>query len=106
MVGLLAAAAGVTIAILAFGWKDVPGQKLYTPHKWAGVGVMGMALVQVRALSPHTCGAAVSRMFLLILCCLRTRPLAAVDASVSSQQHHAAGCLVVTSTWPRQGYIE
>jgi hypothetical protein len=48
ILGLLAAVGGVTIAILAFGWKDVPGQKLYTPHKWAGVGVMGMAIVQVR----------------------------------------------------------
>lgn len=26
----------------------VPGQKLYLPHKWAGVGVIGMALIQVR----------------------------------------------------------
>lgn len=50
VLGLLAAVGGVTIAILAFGWKDVPGQKLYTPHKWAGVGVMAMAIVQVRGV--------------------------------------------------------
>lgn len=47
ILGLLAAIAGVVIAILAFGWKDVPGQKLYLPHKWTGVGVIGMALIQV-----------------------------------------------------------
>lgn len=51
ILGLLAAIAGVVLAILAFGWKDEPGQKLYLPHKWAGVGVMGMALIQV---SPTT----------------------------------------------------
>jgi len=49
ILGLLAAAAGVTIAILAFGWKDIPGQPLYMPHKWTGVGIMGLALVQVGA---------------------------------------------------------
>jgi hypothetical protein len=48
ILGLLAAIGGVVIAILAFGWKDVPGQKLYLPHKWTGVGVIGMALIQVR----------------------------------------------------------
>ena len=50
ILGLLAAAAGVAIAILAFGWKTVPGEKLYLPHKWAGVGVMGMAIIQVSGL--------------------------------------------------------
>lgn len=49
VLGLLAAIAGVVIAILAFGWKDVPGEKLYLPHKWTGVGVIGMALIQVCA---------------------------------------------------------
>lgn len=49
VLGLLAAIAGVIIAILAFGWKDVPGEKLYLPHKWTGVGVIGMALIQVCA---------------------------------------------------------
>lgn len=58
ILGLLAAVGGVTVAILAFGWKDVLGQKLYAPHKWAGVGVMGMAIVQVRV---WLCGA---------VCCL------------------------------------
>jgi hypothetical protein len=48
ILGLLAAIGGVIIAILAFGWKDVPGQQLYLPHKWTGVGVIGMALIQVR----------------------------------------------------------
>lgn len=55
ILGLMAAIAGVVIAILAFGWKRVPGERLYLPHKWVGVGVMGMALIQVcherRALS-------------------------------------------------------
>jgi hypothetical protein len=51
ILGLLAAIGGVVIAILAFGWKDVPGQKLYLPHKWTGVGVIGMALIQVRVLA-------------------------------------------------------
>jgi hypothetical protein len=65
ILGLLAAVGGVTIAILAFGWKDVPGQKLYTPHKWAGVGVMGMAIVQVRA---RPCTAVYC--YLHVYCCL------------------------------------
>lgn len=47
VLGLLAAIGGVVIAILAFGWKDVPSQKLYLPHKWTGVGVIGMSLIQV-----------------------------------------------------------
>lgn len=47
LLAVLAAAAGVVIAILAFGWKSVPGEKLYAPHKWTGIGVMGMALIQL-----------------------------------------------------------
>lgn len=47
VLAVLAAAGGITIAILAFGWKDVPGLTLYQPHKWIGVGVMGMALLQL-----------------------------------------------------------
>jgi hypothetical protein len=47
LLAILAAAGGVVIALLAFGWKDVPGLKLYLPHKWTGLGVMGMALLQL-----------------------------------------------------------
>eukprot|EP00878_Enallax_costatus_P034313 GHUV01038037.1.p1 GENE.GHUV01038037.1~~GHUV01038037.1.p1 ORF type:complete len:258 (+),score=62.64 GHUV01038037.1:257-1030(+) len=47
VLALLAAAGGVVIAILAFGWKDQPGFMLYLPHKWIGVGVMGMTLLQL-----------------------------------------------------------
>eukprot|EP00775_Hariotina_reticulata_P005252 gene5252-5487_t len=47
LLAIVAAAGGITIAILAFGWKDVPGLTLYLPHKWMGLSVMGMALLQL-----------------------------------------------------------
>lgn len=47
LLGLLAAIAGVVLAILAFGWKELPDVRLYLPHKWIGVGVMAMAVLQV-----------------------------------------------------------
>ena len=47
LLALLSAVGGVVIAILAFGWKDQPGFMLYLPHKWIGVGVIGMVLLQV-----------------------------------------------------------
>jgi hypothetical protein len=66
ILGLLAAIGGVIIAILAFGWKDVPGQQLYLPHKWTGVGVIGMALVQVRVLH-KTCKFLIRCMAIMIV---------------------------------------
>jgi hypothetical protein len=47
LLGVLAAAGGVAVIILTFGWKGVAGQSLYAPHKWIGLAVMGMSLLQV-----------------------------------------------------------
>lgn len=45
--GIVAGLGGFAIALLAFGWKAVPGQALYLPHKWMGIAVLGMVLIQV-----------------------------------------------------------
>jgi hypothetical protein len=45
--GVLSGLGGFVIALLAFGWKQVPGEALYQPHKWIGVVVLAMALLQV-----------------------------------------------------------
>jgi hypothetical protein len=45
--GVVSGLGGFVIALLAFGWKDVPGEALYQPHKWIGIVVLAMALVQV-----------------------------------------------------------
>ncbi|WIA32083.1 hypothetical protein OEZ86_002934 [Tetradesmus obliquus] len=45
--GVVSGLGGFAIALLAFGWKQVPGQALYQPHKWMGIVVLVMALLQV-----------------------------------------------------------
>ncbi|KAF6251606.1 hypothetical protein COO60DRAFT_604265 [Scenedesmus sp. NREL 46B-D3] len=45
--GVVLGLGGFVIALLAFGWKHVPGQALYQPHKWIGIAVLAMALLQV-----------------------------------------------------------
>lgn len=47
LLALLCAFAGFVIAILAFGWKTMPQLALYAPHKWMGIVVTGMALLQL-----------------------------------------------------------
>ena len=41
LLALTCAIVGFVIAILAFGWKSVPSQTLFAPHKWAGIANIG-----------------------------------------------------------------
>jgi hypothetical protein len=47
LLAVAAAVAGFVVALLAFGWKDYPGNTLYRAHKWMGIGILGMAVLQV-----------------------------------------------------------
>lgn len=61
LLALLSAIAGIVLAVLAFGWKDVPGMPLYLPHKWFGVAVIAMAVLQVRMGHAGLCKSCFSR---------------------------------------------
>ena len=47
LLGIGAAVAGFLMALLGFGWKYYPGYTLYSAHKWMGIGILGMAVLQV-----------------------------------------------------------
>lgn len=77
--GVVSGLGGFAIALLAFGWKQVPGQALYQPHKWMGIVVLVMALLQVRSMDLTCCSTFLAALLLLYAICV------GVDASLLEQ---------------------